>query len=144
MWVRSKVNVMNSTTLTLTIKAVTLIFALASLSTGLQAITSPITFATTFGIPLPPSPKHENPATTTSYISLLGARQLATGITLLVFAYQGKWVETATILSIIGVVVAGMDGYHIARRGSSGGGLFHAVPGALIAGLAAAVLYVGV
>lgn len=58
------------------------------------------------------------------------------------FAYQGKWAEAATILSIIGVVVAGTDGWYIANVGGSvGGGLFHAGPGAAIAALAAAFLW---
>ena len=60
---------------------------------------------------------------------------------LLVFAYQGKWVECATILSIIGLVVAGMDGYHIAKNGNLGGGVFHAGPGAAIAALAGVVVW---
>jgi hypothetical protein len=147
---------MNSINIMSIFGAVSVIFAVAAVSTGVQAIINPAGFATSFGIPLPrPAPKHAKPfkpratptaeeaATSSAYIALLGARQLGTGITLLVFAYQGKWIESATILTIIGIVVAGMDGYHIARSGSLGGGLFHAIPGALIAALAAATLHAG-
>ena len=140
-----------------TFRAVSVIFAVASVATGVQAIINPAGFATSFGIPLVPhpSPEHakalkpratptaQEAAISSAYIALLGARQLGTGITLLVFAYQGKWVESATILAIIGIVVAGMDGYHIARSGPLASGLFHAIPGALIAALAAATLHAG-
>ena len=72
----------------------------------------------------------------------MGIRQLATGIILLTFAYQSKWVEAATILAIIGIVVAGTDGIYLARGGGgSKAGLFHAIPGALIAALACGVIY---
>lgn len=136
--------------------AVSVIFAVAAVFTGVQAIINPTGFATSFGIPVSQtSPEHakdpksratptvEEAASSSAYVTLLGARQLGTGITLIVFAYQGKWVESATVLTIIGIVVAGMDGYYIARSGSLGGGLFHAIPGALIAALAAATLYAG-
>jgi hypothetical protein len=131
-------------------KVVTLIFTIAAIFTGLHAIINPTSFATSFGIPLPakhrkptapPAPTHDSAAA--SYVALLGARQLGTGITLLVFAIRGKWIECATILSIIGVVVAGMDGWHIARSGDFGKGVFHAGPGLLIAALAGAVVYSG-
>lgn len=139
-----------------TCKAVSVIFAAAAVFTGIQAIVYPTNFATSFGIPLPhPSlkpakapkskaaPTEEDFAASSAYVTLLGARQLGTGVTLLVFAYQGKWAESATILTIIGVLVAGMDGYYIAQSTSIGGGLFHALPGALIAALAAATLHAG-
>ena len=50
---------------------------------------------------------------TKSYISLLGARQLATGIILLTLVSQHKWTEIATVLAIIGIVVAGTNGIYI-------------------------------
>lgn len=71
----------------------------------------------------------------------MGVRQLATGLTLLVFTYQHKWVEAATILSILGIVVAGTDGIYLARSGAWSMAKFHAIPGALIAALAAAVVF---
>ena len=46
----------------------------------------------------------------------------------------------ATILAILGIVVAGTDGIYLARSGARNQALFHAVPGALIAFLAAAVV----
>lgn len=145
---------MDNTTIANTFKAVSVIFAVAAVFTGLQAIINPARFAKSFGVPLhqpvhkatkAAEAKHEprthETATSSSYIALLGARQLGTGITLLIFAYQGKWIESATILMIIGVLVAGMDGYYIARCGSLGGGLFHAVPGVCVAALAAGALW---
>jgi hypothetical protein len=135
-------------------RAVTLIFASASLYTGLQAVFVPAKFAASFGIRLPDATTTKSTSsaahTTSSlkdprasaYVSLMGARQFGTGVSLLAFAYQGKWAEAATILSIIGIVVAGTDGWHIARTGGSiGGGLYHAGPGAAIAALATAFLW---
>lgn len=69
----------------------------------------------------------------------MGVRQLATGLTLFTFAYQGKWNEMATILTILGFVVAGTDGYYLAQTGARGQARFHAIPGALIALLSGAV-----
>ena len=133
-------------------QAVSLIFALSAIGTGLQAILAPASFASSFGIPLgpmpapsPTKPKSRSANTNTNdrasaYVSLMGVRQLATGITLLVFAQQGKWQEMATILSILGIVVAGTDGVFLAMSGQRGKGVFHALPGAMISGLSWAVL----
>lgn len=71
----------------------------------------------------------------------MGIRQLATGLTLLTFAYQEKWIEIATVLSILGIVVAGTDGICLARAGNYSQARFHAIPGACIALLAGTVLY---
>ncbi|KAH7398733.1 hypothetical protein DE146DRAFT_500747 [Phaeosphaeria sp. MPI-PUGE-AT-0046c] len=145
---------MATTNLGFAFRTVTLIFASAALFTGLQAVLVPAKFASSFGISLPSTtttkpksgaasatPSPEDPRAC-AYVSLMGARQLGTGMILSVFAYQGKWAEAATILSIIGVVVAGTDGWYIAKTGGSvGGGLFHAGPGAAIAALAAAFLW---
>ena len=150
------INIMDSINLIDAFKAGCAIFTVAAVFTGIQAIVNPTAFATSFGIPLhrpPQSPKQAVKFTTSttqsprydsaasSYVALLGARQLGTGVTLSVFAYQGKWAECATILSIIGVVVAGMDGYHITRNGSLGGALFHAGPRVAIAALAGVVAW---
>ena len=139
---------MDASTITSAFKTVSITFAIAAVTTGLQALTSPVSFATSFGIPLsqhgrsqkPKAPPNAEAGVNLAYIKVMGARQFATGITLLVFAYQGKWVEMATVLVIVGSIVAGMDGYQIAQNGSLGGGLFHAVPGWLIAALATAML----
>lgn len=128
---------MATLTLASSFRAVTLIFASASLFTGFQAVFVPAKFASSFGIRLPdadttkstPSASSLKDPGASAYVSVMGARQLGTGLTLLAFAYQGKWAEAATVLSIIGVVVAGTDGWHIARTGGSlGGGLYHAGP----------------
>lgn len=76
-----------------------------------------------------------------SYVSVMSVRQLGTGIILLIFAYQGKWTEAATILAVIGILVAGTDGIYLARAGPRGPAIFHAVPGGLISALAAGVIY---
>lgn len=125
---------------------VSLIFAIASTATGLQAILSPIAFSHSFGIPIPnqhdskPTSPSAHTQTAITYVSLMGVRQLATGIILLIFAYQGKWIEMATMLSVLGILVAGTDGVFLAFNGVQGKAGFHAVPGALIAGLAGAFL----
>ena len=128
-----------------TFQTVSLIFALSAIITGAQAIINPINFSRSFGIPLLAADQsksqpqyNSNPLTT--YVSLMGIRQLATGLTLLTFAYQGKWTEMATILSILGTVVAGTDGIYLSRSGARNQAMFHAIPGALIALLATATV----
>lgn len=144
-----------------TFKIVSVVFAIASVATGARAIVDPIGFSKSFGLPL--SPTTSNPETpaidndevadrsrtrptspsyqhdrnlTMSYVSLMGVRQLGTGTILLTFAYQDKWTEMATILAIIGILVAGTDGVYLSRSGARELGLFHAIPGALISALA--------
>jgi len=136
-------------------KVISLTFALLAIGTGAQAIFDPIGFSKSFGLDLGttsnPSQNskkddsfsfksnHQH-AVAQSYIALMGIRQLATGLILLTFAYQGKWMEMATVLAIIGIVVAGTDGVYLARAGLQGKGIFHAIPGALISALACGVL----
>ena len=94
-----------------TFKLVSVIFSAASIITGTQSMLDPSGFSRGFGLPITPTKSSDkSTSTTTSYVSLMGVRQLATGLTLLTFAYQEKWTEMATILSILGVVVAGTDG----------------------------------
>lgn len=145
-----------------TFKIVSVVFAISAVVTGLQAIINPIGFSRTFGLPLitttiEPSELltdqdsaltsrattvlHSQRNLTKSYISLMGIRQLATGIILLTFALQRKWIEMATILAIIGIVVAGTDGIYLSRAGAKSLGWLHAIPGAAIAVLASGVVY---
>ena len=79
-----------------TFQAVSLIFALLAVWTGGHALFRPASFASSFGLPLPlspSSPASQKERTRTSevsrrssksYVSLMGVRQLATGIILLV------------------------------------------------------------
>lgn len=145
--------------LLLAFKYVSSIFAVCAVVLGIQAIVDPVGFSSGFGLPLtsrpvrsglnmdnagtsrPTAVLHYNHSLTLSYISLMGARQLATGIILLVFAYQQKWTEMATILAIIGIVVAGTDGIHLWRAGATELARFHVIPGALISALAGRVIY---
>ena len=148
--------------LLLALKAVSVIFAVSAVITGTQAIVDPVGFSRFFGLPLtsnltdsvgaytkddagvtptPTATLHYYRSLTVSYVSLMGVRQLATGIILLIFAYQDKWVEIATILAIIGVLVAGTDGIYLSRAGAIRKGRLHAIPGALIAALAGGVIY---
>ncbi|NPD68107.1 DUF4267 domain-containing protein [Lichenicola cladoniae] len=131
-------------------KAVSVTFACLAVATGAHALWKPVGFAASFGMPLQPLPKKNdvniNPnrldgKTAASYVSLMGVRQLATGFTLLAFASQGKWTEMATILVILGLVVATTDGFFLYRSGAGAKGLFHVIPGALIALLAGSVRY---
>lgn len=118
-------------TLLLTFQFVSLTFAVLAIYTGGQALFSPQSFSHSFGLPL----VHIEDA---AYVSLMGVRQLCTGLTLLVFAYQRKWKEMGTLLAILGFVVAGTDGVFLAKD-NFGKGLFHALPGAGIALLGLAV-----
>ena len=143
-------------------KTVSVIFAISAVATGAQAIVDPIGFSKFFGLALDSTSAdsvaslsnkedaftsrttaflHHHRNLTMSYVSLMGVRQLATGIILLTFAYQNKWTEMATILSIIGIVVAGTDGLYLSGAGGRQAGLFHALPGALISALACAVVW---
>jgi hypothetical protein len=73
----------------------------------------------------------------------MGVRQLATGLIVLTFASQRKWLELATILMISGVVVAGTDGVVLAQNGYRSAGFWHAVPGGIISAISGMVLYFG-
>jgi len=138
-----------------TFKTVSVMFAISAVATGAQAVVDPVGFSRFFGLPLTVTNSDDNGADTSrptnilhydrcltlSYVSLMGVRQLATGIVLLIFAHQNKWTEMATILAIIGIVVAGTDGMYLSRAGARKLGRFHAIPGALIAALAGGVIY---
>ena len=131
-------------------KLVSVTFAFLATLTGLQALLTPVRFATSFGIPITqagPSVPAKSTALTQvdaaqSYVCLMGVRQLATGLILSAFAWQHKWTEMATILAVIGFLVAGTDGYYLAMRAKSiSKGVYHALPGSLIASLAIAKLW---
>ena len=134
-------------------KVVSVVFAISAVATGVQAMASPMDFSRTFGLPVTVANEGDGSKATAisdshkpsgnpvlSYISLMGVRQLATGITLLTFACQKKWTEMATILTILGIVVAGTDGFYLSSSGARNLARFHAIPGALIALLAFAVI----
>ncbi|ORY04464.1 hypothetical protein BCR34DRAFT_572676 [Clohesyomyces aquaticus] len=129
-------------------QAVSLTFATLAILTGFQALYDPIKFSTSFGISITPasskSPSQKKPSAAASYVSLMGVCQLATGLTLLAFAWQGWWVQMAMVLFILGFVVAGTDGWVLCREGKKAKGVFHALPGAGIAMLAGAVVVAGV
>lgn len=127
------------TSLLLLFKAVSLIFAGAAIFTGLKGLLAPVAFAESFGISITRRDKPIDESAQ-AYVSLMSVRQLATGITLLAFAYQGKWDAMATMLANLGVVVACTDGAFLARRKITLGA-FHAIPGLLIAILAAVFLW---
>lgn len=136
-------------------KAVAFIFPVLSIGTGAQALFAPVAFSKSFGLPVDQTASpaasvssfHSSTATvakssiTESYISLMGVRQLAAGIVLGVFALQGKYTESATMFTIIGPLQAGTDGLYLASGGNKQAGLFHAIPGFIMAGLAAGYLY---
>ena len=150
-----------------TFKLVSVTFAILAVGTGARAVVDPVGFSQSFGLALEPKMKtfsvpdangvdtgsrsntvaprsnQQHLSLAKSYASLMGVRLLGTGITLLTFAYQGKWTEAATVLAIIGIVVAGTDGYFLARAGHGSLGQFHAIPGASIAALAAGAIYAG-
>jgi hypothetical protein len=124
--------------LLLLFKGVSLIFATASVFTGTQALLDPIAFSTTFGITIP---KQLDTPLLRSYVTLMAARQLATGISILLLAKQGHFIAIAYILMVAGIVVAGTDGVFIAKNGSRKMGVVHAGPGFVIASLAALTIW---
>lgn len=94
-------------------------FAAASIITGCTAVRDPSTFADTFGLELPPRssgfnqfPKEAQTAlleqqnVTRKYVSLMGVRQLATGLILLTLEWRHQWREAAIVVAISGFVVA--------------------------------------
>jgi hypothetical protein len=135
-------------------KAVSVVFAMLAAYTGLRGIMDPVGFSNFFGLPLGPNAPRRSPHSDDSdpqreatygqthcslartYVSLMSVRQLATGIILLIFSLQGKWLEVATILAVVGFLVAGTDGIYISRTGTWAAGAFHAIPGGLIAATA--------
>lgn len=142
-------------------KVISTTFAVLAVWTGAQATIDPRGFAKFFGLPVCPAlsqqrsiakkdkrgrtkyramdDQADSPAL--AYVSLMGIRQFATGIILLVFGYQGKWNEAATVLAIIGLLVAGTDGIFLLHAGHRDLALFHAIPGALIAAFATLVIF---
>ncbi|KAK5089318.1 hypothetical protein LTR70_007115 [Exophiala xenobiotica] len=136
-----------------TFKVVSLVFAGSAIVTGTHAILDPIGFSRSFGLPITVVNDADESKSTAishfdkpngnpimSYVSLMGVRQLATGMTLLTFACQDKWTEMATILTILGIIVAGTDGFYLSCSGAKNQAKLHAIPGALIALLAGAVV----
>jgi hypothetical protein len=139
-------------------KAISVTFALAAVYTGVHGLVYPAAFSKFFGLPLdattiPPPPSSDSPFVKStyeaykthrtlakSYISLMSVRQLGTGIILLIFAYQDKWTEVATILAVIGVLVAGTDGLFLIKGSTRADGIFHAIPGGMISALAVAFM----
>ena len=141
-------------------KVISIIFALSAVATGVHALVGPVSFSRSFRLPLKSistagEMRIQDDAVTSratvilihnyslakSYISLMGVRQLAMGVIILTFAYQNKFLEIATILAIIGTIIAGTDGMYLLHAGAWGPGLFHAIPGAIIAALAWAFIY---
>lgn len=123
-------------------QAVSVIFAFAAVGTGAQGVFDPVGFSKSFGLSI--DNEKNNASHAPSYVVLMGVRQASTGIILLVFVYQRKWNEIAIILSVIGLLVARVDGIYLARSGATGLASFHAIPGTLIAFLAMLVLYLGI
>jgi hypothetical protein len=117
-------------------KAISVVFAILATYTGFRGIVDPVGFSNFFGLPLGrdssraqlrsngSDPLREvvygsvRHSLARSYVSLMSFRQLGTGIILLIFSFQGKWVEVATTLGVIGLLVAGTDGIYIARNGT--------------------------
>lgn len=137
-------------------KAFSTIFACLAVATGAQALWDPIGFAASFGIPIHHAPRMSTGNSTDtaikqgrsdstvataapSCVSLIGVRQLATGVTLVTFAWQGRLDEMAVLPFVLGFLVAGTDGLFFYRSRAAAKGLFHAGPGAGIAMLAGAV-----
>ena len=127
----------------LVFKAVSVTFACFAVATGAHALWSPTGFAASFGIPVQPLPNvnvlngsnQSEEDRATSYVRLLGARQLASGMILLALAGLGEWTEMAVVLSTLGLVVATTDGLILNRSGAGTKGLFHALPGVVMATL---------
>lgn len=127
-------------------KGVALIFTGSALLTGIQAIVDPVGFSRLFGLPIPSNASNSSTSSTSSsgsdteltrsYVSLMGVRQLGMGVLLAIFVYDDKWTEVATVLAVIGFVVAGTDGFYLARSGNRTQARWHAIPGAVIALLA--------
>lgn len=132
---------MSTSTLIQAFKPISLIFAISTIITGAQSLINPLAFSTLFGIQVP---KAQDTALLRSYISLIGSRQLSTGLIILLLAARGSYNAIAHILAVSGIVVAGWDGVVIRRHASTRLGLVHAGPGFVIAAVAAAVIWNGV
>ena len=129
---------MTTSNLLFTFQGVSIIFGVASALTGAQALIDPIAFSKTFGITIP---KEDHTPLLRSYITLMAARSLATGLSVLLLAIQGHFIAIAYILMVAGIVVTGTDGVQIAKMGSRKNGIVHAGPGFAIAAFAAVVIW---
>lgn len=128
----------NSSLLLLIFKPTAFIFSIASIFTGLQSLFRPLHFSRLFGIPIVPS---QTTPLLLDYISLMGSRQLSTGLATALLLLRGNDVGAGYVLMVAGVVVAGWDGVIIARNGSTRMGIVHAGPGFVIAAIAAGVVW---
>ncbi|TGO67384.1 hypothetical protein BOTNAR_0043g00160 [Botryotinia narcissicola] len=129
---------MATSTLLLIFKAISIIFGVSTVITGIQALLNPIAFSKTFGITVP---KEKDTPILRSYITLMATRQLATGTSVLLLARIGYYISVAYILMVAGIIVAGTDGVFIAKNGSVKMGIVHAGPGFVIAAVAAATIW---
>jgi hypothetical protein len=136
-------------------------------ATGIQSLLSPLSYARTFGLPAYasfPDPPSKTPGpvdnlydapTPNPFAITTGIRNLAFGLSQYVFAYRGDW-EALGLMWAVGVVVAMGDAWVIRKFIGKEGGkgkesqedrgkwVGHAVGGAVIGGLGAWVLGVGV
>ncbi|CAI6341883.1 unnamed protein product [Periconia digitata] len=134
-------------------KGVGVTFGILAVQTGVHALWRPLSFAENFGLPLNPKlsaqnrPRGEKDHAAKSvdfgpaYTTMMGARQAGTGVIILIFASCGKWMEIATVLSVVGLLCATTDAYNLWKGGKNGHARFHALPGLAIAAHALAVLY---
>jgi hypothetical protein len=131
------------------------IFSILAIQTGAHALLRPVSFAQSFGLPMTTKvasknrPEDNEDALAVkqnldfglAYVTMMGVRQLATGVTILIFASRGKWTEIATILSVLGLLVATTDAYMLWNAGKTGLARYHALPGIAIAAHALVVLW---
>lgn len=135
-------------------KIISTIFSILAVQTGAHAVLRPASFAESFGLPIDLNvgqksrggdqketlAAQRNIDSGLSYVTMMGVRQLGTGVIILIFASRGKWMEIATILSVVGLLVATTDAYNLWSARKPGLARFHALPGIAIAAHAILVL----
>jgi len=92
-----------------------ILLGLTASSFGLTFLLAPITAAASFGVPIPePLPQSQDPLTT--FLLVLGGRNLAIGLTGLALAYQRDFKAIGTLLLCL-VIPGTLDSVLVWRRG---------------------------
>ena len=111
-------------------KSSTVFLATVGTIVGLRSFTSPLDTAETFGLPQSRTPSSGFNA----FIPVCGGRNLASGVTMLAFAYQQNWRAVGTLMCC-GVITAVTDATVCFRYGDRDAAVGHGVASVLSLGL---------
>ncbi|KAE9371760.1 hypothetical protein N431DRAFT_545911 [Stipitochalara longipes BDJ] len=115
------------------------IIGLLAIGGGIQSLLNPLAFSSTLGIPL--STTSSSTSESIPFISLIGARNLSSGLTVLPLLYVEQR-KAVGILFMCGVVTAVLDAWICAKYGGSEGkAVGHAVMGLAFGAVGAGMVW---